>query len=104
MNQSDTKKCKQVDEIRVITYNVLSSGLCEDSHFPKCNSKWLDPTYRLKQLKMKCSIEMENNAIICLQEVSTEWACDLHMFFMQSGYYFIHALYGCWYRYSHSTI
>jgi len=37
---------------------------------------------------------MRSGAVICLQEVSTLWAGDLHVYFAKHGYYFITGLYG----------
>lgn len=80
--------------VRIVTYNVLSSHLCEPSHFPKCNPDFLDPTYRYTKLEDKLLMEIDNGAIICLQEVSSEWAGYLYSFFAEHNYALITGLYG----------
>jgi len=45
-------------------------------------------------LEDKLLVEINNGAIICLQEVSTEWAGYLHSFFAENNYVLITGLYG----------
>ncbi len=79
---------------RLITYNILSSHLSEPDHFKSCDPQNLKPELRLKKLIKKLTFEIEKKAIICLQEVSTLWAGELHRFFAENNYYFVTALYG----------
>lgn len=37
---------------------------------------------------------MEKGSVVCLQEVSTLWAGELHVFFLSRGYAFITGNYG----------
>lgn len=74
---------------RVATYNVLSSALSEPDYFTHCDPANLDPDTRYARVIARLGPEMERNAIICLQEVSREWACQLHSFFAQRGYHFV---------------
>jgi 2',5'-phosphodiesterase len=80
--------------VKVTTYNVLSSHLCEPEYFMACKPEFLDPKYRLKQLKLRLDKETTDGAIICLQEVSTLWAGALHAYFASKGYYFVNTAYG----------
>jgi hypothetical protein len=68
--------------------------LAEPDYFVKCQGKYLNADYRLNQLLLKLGTEVESNSIICLQEVSTDWASKLHTFFISRNYYFITGLYG----------
>lgn len=81
-------------DVRVATYNVLSSHLAEPSRFPECKPEDLDAPTRLRRVKAKLETEIEQGSVVCLQEVSTLWAGDLHVFFMNKGYAFITAPYG----------
>lgn len=80
--------------VRVVTYNVLSSSLCEPDYYVKCKPGDLDPTVRLARVKEQLSPHLEVGAVICLQEVSSEWAGDLHSHFERHGYSFVTGLYG----------
>jgi mRNA deadenylase 3'-5' endonuclease subunit Ccr4 len=80
--------------IKLTTYNVLSSHLSEATHFTACKPEFLDPAYRLKSLKTKLDAEMNDKAVICLQEVSHKWAGALHPYFSARGYHLITACYG----------
>jgi hypothetical protein len=74
---------------RLATYNVLCSELSEPDYFTKCNPVDLDPETRYRRVLARLGPEMERNAVICLQEVSREWAGRLHSFFAQRGYHFV---------------
>jgi hypothetical protein len=80
--------------VRIISYNILSSNLAEPSWFTSCKPENLDTANRLKKIKTKLKAEIDQEAIICLQEVSTTWAGALHQFFSQNNYHFITGLYG----------
>lgn len=74
---------------RVATYNVLSSALSDPDYFTHCDPANLDPETRYARVIARLAPEMERNAIICLQEVSRQWASQLHSFFAQRGYHFV---------------
>jgi 2',5'-phosphodiesterase len=80
--------------IKFTSYNVLSSHLSEATHFLACDPKFLDPNYRLQLVKAKLEAEVNDGAVICLQEVSHKWAGVLHTFFAQRGYHMVTGLYG----------
>lgn len=80
--------------IRVTSYNVLSSHLASPSHFSYCKPEILDSNYRFQLLCQKLDKEIEKKSIICLQEVSTDWAGKLYVYFLSKKYYFIPILYG----------
>jgi mRNA deadenylase 3'-5' endonuclease subunit Ccr4 len=80
--------------IRIVSYNILSSKLAEPTWFSSCKPENLDASNRLKKIKTKLKAEIDQEAIICLQEVSTTWAGALHQFFSQNNYHFITGLYG----------
>ena len=79
---------------KVVSYNVLSSHLCEPSHFRSCDPGHLDPANRLEKVKAKLLGEMAEGALISLQEVSMTWAGPLHALFQQRGWHFVSHLYG----------
>eukprot|EP00599_Poterioochromonas_sp_BG-1_P015039 CAMPEP_0173161836 /NCGR_PEP_ID=MMETSP1105-20130129/18862_1 /TAXON_ID=2985 /ORGANISM="Ochromonas sp., Strain BG-1" /LENGTH=358 /DNA_ID=CAMNT_0014081377 /DNA_START=45 /DNA_END=1121 /DNA_ORIENTATION=+ len=79
---------------RVVTYNVLSSHLAAPSWFTSCKPENLDQATRLTKVQNKLKPEIEQQSIICLQEISTTWVGPLHRFFSAHGYHFITALYG----------
>ena len=78
----------------VVSYNVLSSGLCEPGYFVHCDPADLHPPTRLARITEKLGPECDANAVICLQEVSRTWAGPLHTFFAARDYHFVPALYG----------
>lgn len=80
--------------VKVTTYNVLSSHLGGADYFTSCKPQDLDPKYRLGKLKEKLDKEIKSRSIICLQEISTTWAGDLHTYFANNGYYMVTGLYG----------
>ena len=81
-------------DARVVTYNVLSSSLCEPGYFTHCDPDDLHPPNRLAKLLTKLEPEMAKGAVIGLQEVSQKWAGELHVFFAKRGYHMICSLYG----------
>ena len=80
--------------IRICSYNVLCSHLSAPSHFRSCKPENLEPKQRLKKVLEKLELEVKQEAICCLQEVSMTWSGDLHKFFLDRDYYFIPSLYG----------
>lgn len=81
--------------VPVITYNVLSSELCEPDHFMKSDPKDLDPPTRLIRVCDKLQTQIsQNKPIICLQEISRTWVGPLHVFCEKNGYHFVTSLYG----------
>eukprot|EP00240_Pyramimonas_obovata_P003883 CAMPEP_0118938880 /NCGR_PEP_ID=MMETSP1169-20130426/27320_1 /TAXON_ID=36882 /ORGANISM="Pyramimonas obovata, Strain CCMP722" /LENGTH=374 /DNA_ID=CAMNT_0006882977 /DNA_START=262 /DNA_END=1386 /DNA_ORIENTATION=+ len=81
-------------EVRVVTYNVLSSKLARSEQFPSCAPEDLKANVRYKRILTKLEAEVEQGSILCLQEVPMEWAGDLHTFFQQRGFHFLVSLYG----------
>ena len=93
-SQSESADCAAGQNLRVASYNVLSSKLCEPGYFVKCAKENLDPPTRLKRVQALLETETKKNAVVCLQEVSREWSGDLHAFFARQGYQFTTGLYG----------
>ena len=80
--------------VRVVTYNVLSSSLCEPEHFVACTPENLDPPVRLGRVQAQLDEQVAHGAVICLQEVSQLWAGKLVPWFEARGYTLITGLYG----------
>lgn len=80
--------------VRVVSYNVLSSHLCEPDHFVACKPENLDPPVRLERIKAMLQDQCNREAVICLQEVSTQWVGELTPFFESNGYTFVSGNYG----------
>jgi len=80
--------------VRIVSYNVLSSHLCEPDHFVACKPEDLDPPVRLERIKAALQDQCEREAVICLQEVSTQWVGELTPFFEKNGYTFVSGNYG----------
>ena len=81
-------------QVRVASYNVLSSHLAEPEYFTKCKPRFLEQAYRLQKLQVKLETEIAQRAVICLQEVSITWVGSLHVYFAKRGYTLVPALYG----------
>jgi len=79
---------------RVVTYNVLSSHLCEPEHFTACDPSDLDPPMRLARVKEQLEPHVKAGAVIGLQEVSAQWVGELTPYFEERGYTFVSGLYG----------
>ena len=79
---------------RVVTYNLLSTKLAGPDYHVHCEAKYLATEYRWEKLQAKLLTEMKNNAIICLQEVSTEWLEKLTPFFNAQQYTIVGGTYG----------
>lgn len=90
-----TKQC-----IRVVSYNLLSSHLADPEFHTKCQAEHLDANHRFPKIIAKLQAQIDANAsadlpvVFCLQEVSHDWAKQLHVFFANNGYHFVTALYG----------
>ena len=82
------------EDIRIVSYNVLSSGLCEPSYYTRCKPEDLAPETRLKRVSTILERETQQQAVICLQEVSQDWLGPLSVFFASKGYTLTSALYG----------
>jgi 2',5'-phosphodiesterase len=88
--------------IRVVSYNLLSSHLAQPSHHTKCSPEHLDASNRFPKILVKLQEQMDTHkndedivpVVFCLQEVSHDWAKQLHVFFAERGYHLITALYG----------
>ena len=83
------KMTNSITNVKVTTYNVLSTQLGGADYYRACDPKWLDSKHRLRKLKEKLDIETNSNAIICLQEVSNQCASILHPYFLRKNYYFM---------------
>jgi exonuclease III len=86
-------------EIKVITYNLLSPKLCNESNFLNYeNLEDLDATTRKTKTiaLLENFMKFSNNPqpIICLQEISPDWKGTLELLFMKYNYSFFNISYG----------
>ena len=96
------------NNVRVVSYNLLSSKLARPSHFTRANPDHLEEEYRLPLILAKLDEAMNRGfggeeelsqaspppTIFALQEVCYPFASALHTFFAQRGYHFVTGLYG----------
>ena len=83
--------------VRVVSYNVLSSHLASPSHFTTLDPTHLEASNRLPLIFKKLDEEIESsksNVVLCLQEVSNDWAAAFHVWFANKGYHLVTGLYG----------
>lgn len=80
--------------VRVATYNVLSSHLSSTDHYSTLNPDHLCPENRLPVVLQKIDEEIEKSSIICLQEISHDWTGSFHTHFANKGYHLVTGLYG----------
>jgi 2',5'-phosphodiesterase len=82
--------------VRVVSYNVLSSHLARPNHYTTYNPAHLEASNRLPLVlqKLEEEITSQKNTVVCLQEVSYDWAGALHTFFANRGYHFVSGLHG----------
>eukprot|EP00571_Detonula_confervacea_P006089 CAMPEP_0172315578 /NCGR_PEP_ID=MMETSP1058-20130122/25597_1 /TAXON_ID=83371 /ORGANISM="Detonula confervacea, Strain CCMP 353" /LENGTH=414 /DNA_ID=CAMNT_0013029673 /DNA_START=133 /DNA_END=1377 /DNA_ORIENTATION=+ len=92
------------NNVRIVSYNLLSSKLARPSHFTHANPDHLEADYRLPLILEKLDEAMNRGfggeeesappTIFALQEVCYPFASELHTFFAQRGYHFVTGLYG----------
>jgi len=78
----------------VVSWNVLCPQLCTDIIFPHSRLPDLDDDIRWGRVLRKLSEKVEENAVICLQELSQDWCARLHVFFLKSDYCLVSSNYG----------
>ena len=98
--EEDPTMTREDCQLRVVSYNILSSHLASPTHHTKCDPEQLEASTRLPKILNKLQEELDHSndkgepAIFCLQEVSHDWAAALHTFFAERNYHMITALYG----------
>jgi mRNA deadenylase 3'-5' endonuclease subunit Ccr4 len=82
--------------IRVVSYNVLSSHLASPSHFTTLNPAHLEAAARIPVVLQKLDSELgtHRNVIVCLQEVSYDWLGKFHAYFANKGFHMTAVNYG----------
>jgi mRNA deadenylase 3'-5' endonuclease subunit Ccr4 len=83
--------------VRVVSYNVLSSHLASPSHFTTLDPTHLEASNRLPLVFKKLDEEItssKSSVVLCLQEVSYDWAAAFHVWFANKGYHLVTGLYG----------
>eukprot|EP00929_Paragymnodinium_shiwhaense_P122819 TRINITY_DN9597_c0_g1_i1.p1 TRINITY_DN9597_c0_g1~~TRINITY_DN9597_c0_g1_i1.p1 ORF type:complete len:561 (+),score=111.84 TRINITY_DN9597_c0_g1_i1:108-1790(+) len=80
--------------VEVVSWNVLSSHLSKKDYYWHNKEDDLDPKARLQRVLRKLEAQVERGAVICLQEVSTTWSSQFHVFFQQRGYHMVYSHYG----------
>jgi len=106
-SSSSTSMSTTTTNVRIVTYNVLSSQLAQASHYPTLNPDHLEADRRLPVVLDKLQRELTttahnnnnhhhqtNNVIVCLQEVALDWEGPLHVWFARRGYHVVAARYG----------
>lgn len=89
-------RTKPTFAVRVVSYNVLSTHLASPSYYTTLNPDHLEASNRLSKIlqKLDDEINTSKNCVICLQEVSYDWAGAFHTFFANKGYHMVTGLYG----------
>jgi len=82
-----------LDEFRVVSYNILTQKLVSETKLPNCDPKYIQEDFRRNLLQKVLESEVKQRSIICLQEVNTEWASWLYTWFDLRNYYFINTQY-----------
>jgi len=77
-----------------VTYNVLSNYLVHPGFLKRCPAADLESGVRLSRVQEKLTRPLVQRAVIGLQEVSSDWAGDLHVFFARHGYQVVFVPYG----------
>lgn len=84
-------------QVKVITYNLLSPKLCNQSDFLNyANPEDLEPTTRKTRTitLLESCFAHSPQPIICLQEISAEWKGTLELLFAKHDYSFFNISYG----------
>lgn len=89
-----SKSTNKGPEVRVVTYNILSSSLASPGYFTHCEPKNLSTEKRYSRIMKKLDGEIDAGSVVCLQEISLLWAGRLEALFHKKGYHFIQTQYG----------
>jgi len=84
-------------QVKVITYNLLSPKLCNQSDFLNyVNPEDLEPTIRKTRTitLLESFFAHSPQPIICLQEISADWKGTLELLFAKHNYSFFNISYG----------
>jgi hypothetical protein len=88
-------KMSSSPEISVVSYNLLSDGLCSaEFHLNAREDERIVDAERRFGLVLQKFDGLDNDVIICMQEVSRNWSCKLMQYFYDKNYTFIPSLYG----------
>jgi mRNA deadenylase 3'-5' endonuclease subunit Ccr4 len=74
------------DQIKIVSFNVLSSKLATPKVYHKTPEEYLDKDKRYQKLENLLKDKTHEDYIVCLQEVSQEWRAKLELFFYQNDY------------------
>lgn len=75
--------------MKVVTFNILSSGLANSDWFKNTSPEYLESDYRFNLLCNILDYFVSKSYIICLQEVSEEWNIKLKLYFSTKSYNYI---------------
>jgi len=81
-------------QVRIAQYNILSDSLDAPDHYIHCDPNDLDHEIRFQRVAAKLEEQMRAGAVLCLQEVSRNWAGRLIPLFEKHGYTYASALTG----------
>merc|ERR1712166_330404 len=81
-------------QVRIAQYNILSDPLDAPDHYIHCDPNDLDHEIRFQRVAAKLEEQMRAGAVLCLQEVSRNWAGRLIPLFEKHGYTYASALTG----------
>lgn len=82
--------------VKVVSYNILTKNYCNAKTYgpPEYSDEVIDNNKRYSLLTVVLKKFIDQNAIICLQEVDKVTACDLALFFKSQDYDFHFDSYG----------
>jgi len=93
-NNASLVSARSMSAVRVVSYNVLCSHLAPADRFCHCKPNDLAAPVRLKRILKALDVEVAAGSVLCLQEVGREWSGELHKYFSDKGFHFIHSGYG----------
>ncbi|GBG33160.1 Glucose-repressible alcohol dehydrogenase transcriptional effector [Hondaea fermentalgiana] len=83
---------------RVATYNLLSPNLCSPGYFINCKAEDCEPSKRYERAEAKLKDEIEQQGIVCLQEVAHAWLGNIHKLCAENNYTYVHDSYGYYFN------
>jgi len=83
-----------MSSVKVITFNLLSPFLCNDTEFIGYKKEHLDKNKRKQKIYEFLTKFVKEDAIICLQELSFNWKGEMELFFQKNNYQFFNMPYG----------
>jgi mRNA deadenylase 3'-5' endonuclease subunit Ccr4 len=90
MNFLFQKHKDKMAAFHVYNYNLLSTKLCDPKYHNKCEVQYLSTQHRWPLIQNRLLEQVNQNSIICVQELSEDWITLFLPFFSKLEYTFVY--------------